>query len=156
MWFVPSQTSWNDLFLHLWLHEFLYGFLEIRGGSTHPLAQLTHSPLLTYFAHCTCSPPRQADEGSLSPLSPNVHRQFMLPLRRPSKWLIERFELESNLSPLHSEYPLVICVVFCLGWIGINLPSFSSVSALYYNAVISSSYSSHGIQGSPCLEEQVK
>ena len=44
MWFLPSQTPWNDAFLlNIWSHDqcFFYRLPTTRGGSTYPLAQFT-------------------------------------------------------------------------------------------------------------------
>lgn len=69
----------------------------------------------------------------LSFISTNVCVWFIQQVKNPVKWLIERWESESNLSPLCLECTLVMRIVFRLGWTGINLSTPHSVSLLDKN-----------------------
>lgn len=90
----------------------------------------------TYFVHHNRSYLKADHKCLLSLLSPSVRRWFIKQVKSPVKWLIERWEFESNLSPMCLECTLVMCAVFRLGWTGINLPSPSSVSVLINNVVL--------------------
>lgn len=61
---------------------------------------------------------------------------FIQQVESPVKWLIERWEFESNLSPMCLECTLVMCAVFRLGWTEINLSTTPSVSLFNNNAVL--------------------